>query len=264
VAVGVGIIVVVPSIWLTVASRSSGVCLRVCLSRPAPDGWRQLLPGALGVALMSAVESLAAGRALAKRDDRPVDANQEFVALGVANLGAGVFHAYPAGGGLSQSAVNDHAGARSQLAAVVTVGVVVLVLTTLTGLLEDLAQATLGALVIVAASGLIAPAAFRRLARIRTRDFGLALVTLAGVLVFGILDGVLIAIVASVVTVLYQVNTRPVEILGRVPGTTHYRNLARHPAAEPIAGLIIVRPRGPLYFANVERVCRGPRRRRWR
>jgi sulfate permease, SulP family len=221
---------------------------------PSPDEWGLLLPAAFGVALMSAVESLAAGRALASRDDPAVNANQDLVALGMANLGAGVFHGYPAGGGLSQSAVNDEAGARTQLAAIVTVGVVVLVITTLTGLLNDLALATLGALVIVAAWGLITPAAFRRLARIRTRDFALSCVALAGVLVFGILDGVLIAIAASIITLLHQVNTRPVEILGRMPGTTHYRNLARHQEAQSIPGLIIVRPRGPLYFANAERV----------
>jgi sulfate permease, SulP family len=209
---------------------------------------------AFGVALMSAVESIAAARALAARDDRPVDTDQELVALGINNVGAGVFHGYPAGGGLSQGAVNDQAGARSQFAEIVTVGVVVLVLTTLTGLLDDLAQATLGALVIVAASGLIAPAAFRRLARIRTRDFGLSLVALVGVLVFGVLDGVLIVIAVSIITLFHQMNTRPVEILGRLPGTAQYRNVDHHPEAEVIPGLIIARPRGPLYFANAERV----------
>jgi sulfate permease, SulP family len=221
---------------------------------PSPDSWGPLVSGALGIALMSAVESLAAGRALASKEDPPVDANRDLVALGAANLGAGVFQGYAAGGGLSQSAVNDQAGARTQLAEMVTGAVVVLVLTTLTGLLEDLADATLAALVIVAASGLIAPAAFRPLARIRTRDFGLALVALAGVLVFGILDGVLIAIAISIFTLVYQSKHRAVEVLGREPATGHYRTMARHPEAEAIPGLVIVRPRGPLSFANVERV----------
>jgi MFS superfamily sulfate permease-like transporter len=213
-----------------------------------------LVPGALGIALMCAVESLAAGRALASADDPPVDPNHELIALGVANLGAGVFQAYPSGGGLSQSAVNDQAGARTQLAEIVTVGVVVLVLTLLTDVLEDLADATLAALVIVAAAGLIKPAAFRRLARIRSRDFGLALVALGGVLAFGILDGVLIAIAASIVTLAYQTNHRALEVLGEDPASGRLRTIARHPEAEPIPGLVIVRPRGALTFANIHRV----------
>ena len=220
----------------------------------APDHWSPLVPAALGIALMSAVESLAAGRALRGKDDRPIDANRELIALGVANLGAGAFHGYPAGGGLSQSVVNDQSGARTQLSALTTVATVVLVLTTLTGLLEDLAYATLAALVIVAASGLIQPAAFRRLARVRVRDFGLALVALAGVLVFGILDGVVIAVAVSIITLVYQSNHRAIEVLGVDPQTGEFRTLARHPEAQSIAGIVIVRMRGPLSFANVQRV----------
>ena len=220
----------------------------------SPDHWGSLFPGALGIALMSAVESLAAGRALRAKEDRPIDANRELIALGVANLGAGAFHGYPAGGGLSQSAVNDQSGARTQVSSLTTVATVVLVLTTLTGVLQDLADATLAALVIVAAGGLIQPAAFRRLARIRRRDFALALVAVAGVLIFGILDGVLIAIAVSIVTLVYQSNHRAIEILGVDSQTGQFRTLARHPDARPIPGIVVVRMRGPLSFANVQRV----------
>ena len=220
----------------------------------SPEHWGSLFPGALGIALMSAVESLAAGRALRAKEDRPIDANRELIALGVANLGAGAFHGYPAGGGLSQSAVNDQSGARTQISSLTTVATVVIVLTTLTGVLEDLADATLAALVIVAAGGLIQPAAFRRLAGIRGRDFALALVAVAGVLVFGILDGVLIAIAVSIITLVYQTNHRAIEVLGVDPQTGQFRTLARHAEAQPIAGIVIVRMRGPLSFANVQRV----------
>lgn len=150
---------------------------------PSFSGWRDLVPAAGGIALMATVESLAAGRALLRRDDPPLDANRELIALGAANLGGGVFQAYPGSGGLSQSAVNDDAGARTQLSSVVCAGVVVLVLTVLTGVLNDLAQATLGALVVVAAASLVKPSELRLIARVRTRDFVLALVALAGVLV---------------------------------------------------------------------------------
>ena len=220
----------------------------------SPQHWGSLFPGALGIALMSAVESLAAGRALRAKEDPPIDANRELIALGVANLGAGAFHGYPAGGGLSQSAVNDQSGARTQISSLTTVATVVIVLTTLTGVLEDLADATLAALVIVAAGGLIQPVAFRRLAGIRRRDFALALVAVAGVLIFGILDGVLIAIAVSIITLVYQTNHRAVEVLGVDPQTGQFRTLARHAEAQPLAGIVIVRMRGPLSFANVQRV----------
>ena len=220
----------------------------------SPQQWGSLFPGALGIALMSAVESLAAGRALRAKEDPPIDANRELIALGVANLGAGAFHGYPAGGGLSQSAVNDQSGARTQISSLTTVATVVIVLTTLTGVLEDLADATLAALVIVAAGGLIQPVAFRRLAGIRRRDFALALVAVAGVLIFGILDGVLIAIAVSIITLVYQTNHRAIEVLGVDPQTGQFRTLARHAEAQPLAGIVIVRMRGPLSFANVQRV----------
>jgi hypothetical protein len=103
-------------------------------------------------------------------------------------------------------------------------------------LAPDVTAGVVTACVVVPATGLITPAAFRRLARIRTRDFGFALVALAGVLVFGILDGVLIAIAVSLVTVLYQTNSRPVEVLGRETGDDVLHDLSRHPAARPVPG----------------------------
>jgi SulP family sulfate permease len=202
---------------------------------PSFDGWRDLVPAAIGVALMAAVESLAAARALARRDDPPVDADRELRALGAANVSGGLFQAFPGGGGLSQRAVQDGAGARTQLASVVCAGIVALVLTVLTGLLEDLAQATLGALVVVAAAGLVKPADLRMIARVRTRDFVLALVAFAGVLVLGVLDGILIAVFVSVAVLLYQANRPPVDVVHEEEG------------------VLVLRPRGRLHFANVRR-----------
>ena len=202
---------------------------------PGFDGWRALVPAAGGIALMAAVESLAAARALARRGDPPVSADRELTALGAANLAGGLFQAFPGGGGLSQSAVQDSAGARTQLASIACAAVVVLVLTVLTGVLEDLAQATLGALVIVAAAGLIKPAELRMIARVRTRDFALALVALAGVLVLGVLDGILVAVFVSIVVLLYQANRPPVDVVHEEEG------------------LLVLRPRGRLHFANMRR-----------
>jgi sulfate permease, SulP family len=215
-----------------------------------------LVPAAAGVALMSFVESIAAARAFTAEGESEVDADQELRALGGANLAGGCFQAFPAGGGLSQTAVNRETGARSQMAGVVTAGVVVLTLLFLTPLFENLPQATLGAVVIVAVTGLVDLAVLRRIRQLRVRDFGLALVALAGVLVLGVLQGVLLAVVVSMLTLIYGANHPPIEVLGRKPGTGAWRDLDRHPDDETIPGLMVVRPVATIYFANGPRVRR--------
>ena len=232
VAAGIAAVVVLDPDVAVIGTVPSGL---PSFEVPAFDGWRTLVTAAGGIALMAAVESLAAARALARRDDPPVNADRELMALGGANLAGGLFQAFPGGGGLSQSAVQDSAGARTQLASIACAGVVVLVLTVLTGVLEDLAQATLGALVIVAAAGLIKPADLRMIARVRTRDFALALVALAGVLVLGVLDGILVAVFVSIIVLLYQANRPPVDVVGEEEG------------------VLVLRPRGRLHFANMRR-----------
>jgi SulP family sulfate permease len=222
---------------------------------PSFAGWRTFVPAAAGIALMASVESLAAGRALVKGDDPPLNANRELIALGAGNLGGGLFSAYPSGGGLSQSAVQSDAGARTQLASIACAVVVALVLTALTGLLSHLAQATLGALVIVAAVGLIKPAELSLIARVRTRDFILALVALAGVIVFGVLDGVILAVAASIGVLAYQTNRGPVDRLGLDPQTGDLRILSEGEPDGLPAGVVAVRPRGRLFFANARHVC---------
>ena len=224
-------------------------------SVPSFTGWRTFVPAAAGIALMASVESLAAGRALVSGDDQPVDANRELIALGAGNLGGGLFSAYPSGGGLSQSAVQSDAGARTQVASIACALVVALVLAALTGLLSHLAQATLGALVIVAAVGLIKPAELALIARVRTRDFALALVALAGVIVFGVLDGVILAVAASIAVLAYQTNHAPVDRLGLDPRTGDLRIVSDgEPDALP-PRVVVVRPRGRLFFANARHVC---------
>lgn len=215
-----------------------------------------LLPAAAGVALMAFVESIAAARAFTADGEPEVDADQELRALGAANLAGGCFQAFPAGGGLSQTAVNQATGARSQVAGVVTVGVVVLTLLFLTPLFETLPQATLGAVVIVAVAGLVDLEVLRRIRELRVRDFRLALVALAGVLVLGVLQGVLLAVIVSMLTLVYGTNHPPIELLGRMPGTRSWRDLARHPGDETVPGLMVVRPVASIYFANGPRVRR--------
>jgi SulP family sulfate permease len=222
---------------------------------PSFEGWRVLVPAAAGIALMAAVESLAAGRALVADGDRAVDANRELVALGAANVGGGLFSAYPSGGGLSQSAVQSDAGARTQLASIACAGVVVLVLTALTGLLAQLAQATLGALVIVAAVGLVKPAELALIARVRRRDFVVALIALGGVLVFGVLDGVILAVAASIAVLVHQTNHPPIDRLGIDPRSGHVRAVGPGDPTGLPPGVLVLRPRGRLFFANARDVC---------
>jgi sulfate permease, SulP family len=206
------------------------------LELPDLDGVGRLLPAAAGIALMSFVESISAARAFAARTDPPVDADRELLALGAANLAGGLFQAYPAGGGTSQTAVNDGAGARTQVAELVTAAMAVLTLTLLASLLADLAQPILGAIVLVAAIGLVNLAPLRRIRTIRRRDFWLGLVALAGVLTFGVLRGVLVAVLISLLVLLHELDN------------------PRIVAGQSAPGLLVVRPEGRLFFANARRV----------
>jgi high affinity sulfate transporter 1 len=213
-----------------------------------------LWPGALGIALMSFVESIASARAFAKHEDPPVGADQELLALGAANVGGSFFQAYPAGGGTSQTAVNDQAGARSQLAEAVTAGVVAVTLIFLAPLIGLMPEATLGALVLVAAAGLIKVGEFRAIGRIRRHELVWAIIAFAGVVILGTLEGILVAVVASMLDIIFQANHPPVYVLGRKPGTHVFRPLKDHPDDETFPGLLLVRTEGRVYFANAPRV----------
>jgi SulP family sulfate permease len=238
--------------------------LDIALIAPVPEGlpsfeapdlglFDELFAPALGIALISLTESIAAARSFRKTEDAPVDANRELVALGGANLGGGFFQAYPGGGGLSQTAVNDRAGARTQLASLVTAGAVVLTLLVLSPVFDDLAEATLGAVVIVSCLGLVLSPELMRMRSVRTRDYALALVALGGVLVLGTLKGILVAVVVSLLVLLYQANHPPLVVLGRKRGTEVFRDHSLHPDDETFPGLLAVRVDGLLYFANARR-----------
>jgi SulP family sulfate permease len=213
-----------------------------------------LWPGALGIALIAFVESIAAARAFAKQNDPPVDGDQELLALGAANVGGSFFQAYPAGGGTSQTAVNDQAGARSQLAEAVTAGVVVLTLLFLAPLLGLMPEATLGALVLAAAAGLIKVGEFRAIGQIRRHEMWWAVITFVGVVILGTLEGILVAVVVSMLDIIVQANHPPLYVIGRKPGTDVFRPLQDHPDDETSPGLLLLRTEGRIYFANAARV----------
>jgi high affinity sulfate transporter 1 len=221
---------------------------------PPLDLARSLLPAAAGIALIAFVESIASARAFRRGDDPPVNPDRELIALGAANVGAGFFRAFPAGGGLSQTAVNDRAGARTQLAELATAGLVALVLIVLAPLVKYIPEAALGGIVLVAAAGLLSRDEARTIHRLRVQDWVFALVTFAAVLVLGTLQGILVGVVVSMLTLFWDLNHPSIVALGRKPGTDVFRSIDEHPDDGPIPGLLILRIESPLYFGNAQRI----------
>jgi MFS superfamily sulfate permease-like transporter len=216
----------------------------------------QLVPGALGIALMSFTETIAAGRAFAVPADPPIQSNRELVATGVANLGGALTGAMPGGGGTSQTAVVRAAGGRSQKASLVTAGAALATMLLLAPLLGLMPNATLAAVVIVYSVGLIKPEEFRQILRVRTMEFRWALVACLGVLVFGTLKGILVAIILSTIGLASQAANPRVYVIGRKRGADVLRPLSpEHPDDETFEGLLILRPEGRLFFANAQSVA---------
>jgi SulP family sulfate permease len=214
------------------------------------------------VALLVYVETIAVSREFAARHSYRIDPNQELVASGAANLGAGLFQGFPVDGSFSQSALNDASGARTQLAGVVTALAVAVVLLAFTGLLTNLPTAVLGAIIIVAVLSLIKIGEMRRLWGLQRPADGNGLwlaarldlisagVTFGGTLVLGILEGILIGVGFTLIALLQRATRPNVAVLGRVPGDRVYRDVARAPEAETVPGLVVVRWDGELFFAN--------------
>jgi len=217
----------------------------------APALW----PGAVGIALMSFTETIAAGRAFQAADEPPPRANVELLATGIANLGGALLGAMPAGGGTSQTAVNRLTGARSQLASIVTSVMTVVTMLLLAPLLARLPQAALAAVVIVYSIGLVSPADFAAILRIRRTEFVWAVAAFAGVMLLGTLQGILVAIVVSLVALAQQTANPAVYVLGRKPGTNVFRPRSlEHPLDESFPGLLLLRVEGRLFFLNADRV----------
>jgi SulP family sulfate permease len=214
-----------------------------------------LVPGALGLALMSFTETIAVGRAFASPRDPPIRANRELVATGAANVGGAFFGAMPAGGGTSQTAVVRAAGATSQKASLVTAGAALATMLLLAPVLGLMPNATLAAIVIVYSVGLIQPKEFSAIRAVRLMEFRWALAACLGVLVFGTLQGIVVAIVISMIGLASQTANPRVSIIGRKRGADVLRPLSpEHPDDETFAGLLILRPEGRLFFVNAQNV----------
>jgi high affinity sulfate transporter 1 len=216
----------------------------------------QLAPGALGIALMSFTETIAAGRAFAAPADPPIRSNRELLATGAANLGGALTGAMPGGGGTSQTAVVRAAGGQSQKASLVTAGAALATMLLLAPLLGLMPNATLAAVVIVYSLGLIKPAEFRQILRVRTMEFRWALVACLGVLVFGTLQGIVVAIIVSMIGLASQTANPHVYVIGRKRGADVLRPVSpEHPDDETFEGLLILRPEGRLFFVNAQQVA---------
>jgi SulP family sulfate permease len=215
----------------------------------------QLWPGALGIALMSFTETIASGRAFARNDEPSPQPNRELLATGLANAGGALLGAMPGGGGTSQTAVNRLAGARTQLSEIVTAAMTLLTVLVLAPLMALLPQATLAAVVIVYSVGLIQLVEFRDILSVRRTEFLWALIAFAGVVALGTLKGILVAIIASLLALAYQVADPRVYVLGRKPGTNVFRPRSKeHPEDETFPGLLLLRPEGRVFFANAENI----------
>ncbi|TQK50012.1 high affinity sulfate transporter 1 [Streptomyces sp. SLBN-118] len=211
-----------------------------------------LLP-ALGVLLVAYTDVILTGRAFTARDGgQRLDANQELLALGAANFGAGVLHGFPVSSSASRTALAKSAGGRSQAYSLVACGAVLAVLLFLSPLLADTPTTVLGALVVYAAVRMIDLAGFRRLASFRLRELLLALGCLAGVLVLNILYGVLVAVGLSVAELLARVARPHDAVEGLVPGVAGMHDVDDYPQARTIPGLLVYRYDSPLFFANAE------------
>ena len=213
-----------------------------------------IVPLAAGCLLLAYIESVSAGRTLAAKHGYAIDPRQEFLGIGAANFAAALGQSYPVAGGLSQSAVNERAGARTPLALVVASITLALCLLFLTGLVANLPKAVLAAVVVTAVYGLVDLPALLRMWRISRIDFYAATIALVAVLLLGILQGILLAALASVLMLLARASAPHVAFLGRIPGTDSYSDVARHSDNEPLPNAIAFRPEASLLYVNAEAV----------
>jgi len=236
----------------TVGAVSGGL---PSLVRPQLDLVWALWPAATGIALMSFTESIAAARAFAAPGEpRPLP-NRELLALGCANIAGGLFGTMPSGGGTTQTAVNRKAGARTQMATVVTAVASLATLLVLAPVIGLMPQAALAAVVVAYSVDLIQPAEFAAIRRIRRIEARWAVIAFAGVVLLGTLQGILVAVIVSLLSLAQQAYDPPVHVVRRKRGTDVFRpESSQHPDDESWPGLLIVRVEGRAFFLNAPRI----------
>jgi len=222
------------------------------IPRVSPQDFPILVAGALGIAIVSLADTISTSSAFAARTRQEVDANQEMLGLGAANLAAGLFQGFPVSTSGSRTAVAEGAGARSQLTGVVGAGVIAVTLMFASGLFQYLPQPTLAAVVIVASISLADIPATRRLWRQRHAEFWLSMAAFAGVALLGVLPGIGIAVALSILGVFRRAWGPYRAVLGHVEGIDGYHDITRYPEATQLPGLVIFRFDAPLIFANAK------------
>jgi high affinity sulfate transporter 1 len=225
---------------------------------PQLDLVADLWPAAAGIALMSYSISISAARTYRDSREPRLLPNQELLAIGMANVAGGLFGAMPAGGGTIPTAINRRAGARTQMAGLVTAAVALATLLLLAPIIAMMPQAALAAMVLSYTVDLIRPAEFREIRDVRRIEFRWAVVAFIGVVLLGTLQGILVAVIVSLLALAHQVYNPPVYVLGRKHGTDVFRALsAEHPDDETWPGLLILRTEGRVFFANAQRFGDG-------
>ena len=213
-----------------------------------------VIPLAFACLLLSYVESVSAARAIALTKGYEIDPRQELLGLGAANVAAGFFQGYPVAGGLSQSSVNDKAGAKTPLSLVFASVTIGLCLMFLTGLLANLPSVVLAAIVLIAVKSLIDVDELRHVWRVSRYEFVVAMVAFAAVLLLGILKGVIFAVLVSMLLLIRRAAGPHVAILGRIPGSRRYSDVERNPDNEPVPGTLIFRVEASLLYFNADHV----------
>ena len=216
--------------------------------------WRELVRLAFACFLLSYIESISAARAFALKHQDEVDPRQELLALGQANFLAALGQGFPVAGGLSQTAVNEKAGARTPLSLVLASLALGFCLLFLTGFFRNLPETVLAAIVLVSVKGLIDIGELRHLWRASRFDFYAALAAFVGVLLLGILDGVIVATIASLLLLLGRTARPHVAFLGRIPGTARFSDRARHRDNEVLPGVLAFRVESSLFYFNIDHV----------
>jgi high affinity sulfate transporter 1 len=225
------------------------------LVMPRFDIMGTMWPAAAGIALMSFTEGIAAARAFSIPGERRPEPNRELLATGVANIAGGLFGAMPGGGGTTQTAVNRKAGAQSQVACLVTAAIAIATLLVLGPLIGLMPQAALAAVVVAYSFDLIKPIEFRDILTVRRVEFRWALIAFAGVVLLGTLQGIVVAVIVSLLALAHQAYHPPVYVLGRKRGTDVFRpRSAEHPDDESWPGLLLVRVEGRAFFLNAQRI----------
>jgi high affinity sulfate transporter 1 len=213
---------------------------------------RALFAGAIAIALVAFADMSVLSRTFALRSGQDVDGNQEFVALGVANVASGLFQGFSVSGSASRTPVAEAAGAKTQLTGLVGASCIVLLLVAAPTLVENLPTAALGAVVIAACLALVEVRGVLRLYQLRISEFALSIVSFLGVALLGVVQGIFLAVGVALLAFIWRA-WRPYDaVLGRVDGMKGYHDISRHPEARRVPGLVLFRWDAPLFFANAE------------